>query len=234
MTWDLSVNVGSSEVDQFIYNTVNASIGYDTPTSFNPGIYEQTDTNVNFDITYPCATHESRRGPRVAQRAVPYRRRGRSVLDDRPLRRPGIRLRLERFNGYRPENSGTWDRANVAIYGDLEIDAPTTGDLHRRAAGRGLRRFRQHDQREGLRPAAGVRCRVVRAAASTGFRAPTPGQQNAFNVTTAFDPETGGLSNSGTVPSTSLPAALRGGEDLQPEEAVNISPAWSSTGASSH
>ncbi|MDE2977110.1 MAG: TonB-dependent receptor, partial [Acidobacteriota bacterium] len=50
-----------------------------------------------------------------------------------------------------------------------------------------------------------------------------PGQQNAFNVTTAFDPETGGLSNSGTVPSNSAPAALRGGEDLQPEDAVNFS-----------
>ncbi|MXZ39821.1 MAG: TonB-dependent receptor, partial [Holophagales bacterium] len=64
---------------------------------------------------------------------------------------------------------------------------------------------------------------ALRAAVSTGFRAPTPGQQNAFNVTTAFDPETGGLSNSGTVPSNSAPAALRGGEDLQPEDAVNFS-----------
>ena len=36
-TWDASVNIGTSEVDQFIFDTVNASLGYDTPTSFKPG-----------------------------------------------------------------------------------------------------------------------------------------------------------------------------------------------------
>ncbi len=51
--WDASVNIGSSEVDQFIFDTVNASLGYDTPTSFNPGIYRQEDVDVNFDVSYP-------------------------------------------------------------------------------------------------------------------------------------------------------------------------------------
>ena len=41
--------------DYFIFNTVNASMGPDTPTSFNPGDYIQTDVNLNFDITYPVS-----------------------------------------------------------------------------------------------------------------------------------------------------------------------------------
>ena len=52
-TWDASVNIGTSDVDQFIYDTVNASVGFDTPTSFNPGSYRQDDVNLNFDVSYP-------------------------------------------------------------------------------------------------------------------------------------------------------------------------------------
>ena len=61
----------------------------------------------------------------------------------------------------------------------------------------------------------------LRAAVSTGFRAPTPGQQNAFNVTTAFIG--GQLTNNGVVPSTSAVAMERGGGQLQPEKSRNYS-----------
>ena len=225
MTWDFSVNVGSSEVDQFIYNTVNASLGYDTPTSFNPGIYEQTDTNVNFDITYPVRDNMSlAAGLEWRNEQFRIGAGDAASWEIGPYAAQGFGSGSNGFNGYRPENSGTWDRANVAIYGDLEIDSPDDRGTFTAAL-----RVEDFDgfgntinaKVSGRRQVSDVVS--LRAAASTGFRAPTPGQQNAFNVTTAFDPETGGLSNSGTVPSTSLPAALRGGEDLQPEEAVNLS-----------
>ena len=64
---------------------------------------------------------------------------------------------------------------------------------------------------------------AVRSAISSGFRAPTPGQQNAFNVTTEFDFLLGDLVNNGTIPSTSPAAALRGGQPLQPEASINYS-----------
>jgi len=225
MTWDLSVNVGSSEVDQFIYNTVNASLGYDTPTSFNPGIYEQTDTNVNFDITYPVRDNMSlAAGLEWRNEQFRIGAGDAASWEIGPYAAQGFGSGSNGFNGYRPENSGTWDRANVAIYGDLEIDSPDDRGTFTAALrvedfdGFGNTINAKVSGRRQVSDAVSLR-----AAASTGFRAPTPGQQNAFNVTTAFDPETGGLSNSGTVPSTSLPAALRGGEDLQPEEAVNFS-----------
>ena len=225
MTWDLSVNVGNSEVDQFIYNTVNASLGYDTPTSFSPGIYEQTDTNVNFDVTYPVKDNVSLAAG-VEWRNEQFRigAGDPASWEIGPYAVQGFGSGSNGFNGYRPENSGTWDRANVAIYGDLEVDSPDERGTFTAAL-----RVEDFDgfgntinaKVSGRRQVSDVVS--LRAAASTGFRAPTPGQQNAFNVTTAFDPETGGLSNSGTVPSTSAPAALRGGEDLQPEDAMNLS-----------
>ena len=57
---------------------------------------------------------------------------------------------------------------------------------------------------------------ALRGAVSTGFRAPTPGQQNAFNVTTEFDFDLGDLINLGVIPSINPVAQLRGGEPLQP------------------
>ena len=61
----------------------------------------------------------------------------------------------------------------------------------------------------------------MRAGVSTGFRAPTPGQQNGFNISTIFDPALGDLVNNGTIPSNSPVAALRGGVPLRPETSVN-------------
>ncbi len=58
-------------------------------------------------------------------------------------------------------------------------------------------------------------------SASSAFRAPTPGQQNAFNVTSLFDPVVGDIINSGTIPSTSAVAQLVGGEPLKPEKSRN-------------
>ena len=64
-----------------------------------------------------------------------------------------------------------------------------------------------------------------RGSFSTGFRAPTPGQQNAFNVTTEFNFEKNDLVNNGTIPSTNpAVAVVTGKEDnsLDPETSINF------------
>ena len=222
--WDASVNIGSSEVDQFIFDTVNASLGYDTPTSFSPGVYRQEDVDLNFDISYPvndvvnvAAGTEWRReqftigaGDQASWEIGPYAAQGFSSGSNG-------------FNGYRADTTaGKWDRSNVAFYGDIEANDPDGGWTVGTAA-----RFENFDDfgstlngkvsaRAGLTEAFSLR-----AAVSTGFRAPTPGQQNAFNVTTAFIG--GQLTNNGVVPATSAVAMARGGGQLQPERSRNYS-----------
>ena len=61
----------------------------------------------------------------------------------------------------------------------------------------------------------------MRGGVSTGFRAPTPGQQNTLNVQTTIDPETLQLVDSANVPSTFLAAQLKGGQPLEPETSIN-------------
>ena len=61
----------------------------------------------------------------------------------------------------------------------------------------------------------------LRASVSSGFRAPTPGQQNGFNLSTIFDSTVNDLVERGTIPSIFPMARLRGGRALEPEKAVN-------------
>ena len=127
------------------------------------------------------------------------------------------------FAGFPDYTAGTWTRANAAVYGDVELREP---DDDRWTVGGALRIERfdvfgattngKLSARYALTGAVSVRGGV-----STGFRAPTPGQQNTFNVQSTIDPETLDLVDSATVPSTFRAAQLRGGRPLDPETSVN-------------
>ena len=224
LNWDASVNIGSTEVDQFIFDTVNASLGDGTPTSFKPGIYAQDDVNLNFDVSMPLSD--------VANFAVgtEWRREQFTIgagdpasWEIGPYAAQGFSSGSNGFNGYRADTTaGQWDRSNIAVYGDLEFTDPA-GMWNFGTALR-LENFEDF----GTTTNGKVSTRValndafsLRAAVSTGFRAPTPGQQNAFNVTTAFIG--GQLTNQGVVPATSAVAMARGGGQLQPERSRNYS-----------
>ena len=222
-TWDASASIGISEIDQFIFDTVNASLGYDTPTSFRPGIYRQEETNLNFDVSYPvndlvhlAAGAEWRReeftigaGDQPSWEIGPYAAQGFSSGSNG-------------FNGYRADTTaGVWDRTNIAVYGDVEFS-----DAGRWTLGTALRFENFDDFGKTVNYKVSGRIKLndlaaLRGAVSTGFRAPTPGQQNAFNVTTAFIG--GQLTNQGVVPATSAVAMARGGGQLQPETSRNYS-----------
>ena len=60
----------------------------------------------------------------------------------------------------------------------------------------------------------------LRGSASTGFRAPTVGQQNASKVTTEFGPQ--GLRQVATLSATCPEAVAVGAEPLEPEEALTF------------
>ena len=122
------------------------------------------------------------------------------------------------YNGTRPENAGIWDRANVAVYGDVDVH----GVDNEWSLGAAVRIEDFYDS-FGTTMNSKLSGRyaftdafAVRAGVSSGFRTPTPGQQNVLNVTTEFDYEIGDLINNGTIPSTSPVAALRNGAPLQP------------------
>ena len=224
VSWDASINIGTSEVDQFIFDTVNASVGYDTPTSFQPGSYRQHDVNVNVDVSYPVnAMVNVAGGTEWRNEQFTIGAGGQPSWEIGPYAAQGFSSGSNGFNGYRADTTaGSWNRRNVAVYGDVEFNDPggqwTVGTAVRS----------EHFEDFGATTNGKLSARVVltdvvsvRGAVSSGFRAPSPGQQHAFNVTTAFIG--GQLTNNGVVPSTSAVAVARGGGQLQPETSINLS-----------
>ena len=222
-TWDASASIGTSEIDQFIFDTVNASLGSDTPTSFRPGVYTQQETNLNFDVSYPFSdlVHLAA-GAEWRREEFAIGAGDQSSWEIGPYAAQGFSSGSNGFNGYRADTTaGEWDRTNIAVYGDVEFS-----EAGRWTLGTALRFENFNDFGSTVNGKVSGRVKLnnlaaLRAAFSTGFRAPTPGQQNAFNVTTAFIG--GQLTNQGVVPATSAVAMQRGGGQLQPEKSRNYS-----------
>ncbi len=226
VTWDLSASYGRHHSDFFIFNTVNASLGPDSPTSFEPGDYIQTDTNVNFDVTLPVNQQL------FLAAGLEYRTEAFEIVQGQeesfavgPLASQGFSSGSNGFPGFGEIAAGRWDRSNVAAYLEAEVSPLENWLLA------GAVRYENFDDfgsttNYKLATNYGFTDQLkVRGSYSTGFRAPTPGQQNAFNVTTEFGQDSEGnfiLINKGTIPSTHSAAELVGGKGLEPERSKNF------------
>jgi len=224
LLWDASIGYGTNEVDFFINNTVNASLGPATPTSFDPGLYRQEEFNLNFDVSYAFGD-----GGNIAG-GLEYRDEQFEIglgqtesWSIGTLADQGFSAASNGFPGFSPIAAGDWSRSNFAAYVDLEV-SPTDDwslgfatrfedfdDFGTTFNGKVATNFRINDRL------------AWRASASSGFRAPTPGQSNAFNVSTEFDLVLMDLVNNGNIPPGSRVAELRGGRPLEAEKSINLS-----------
>ena len=228
--WSLSASYGRHHADYFIFNTVNASMGPDTPTSFNPGDYIQTDVNLNFDITYPVsdqlflAAGAERRNEafEIVEGQIE------SYLIGQPLASQGFQPATNGFSGFSKVAAGRWDRTNTAVYVEADFEPIDPLVLSVALRSEDFSDFGSTTNYKGAANFALTDDLKLRGSYSTGFRAPTPGQQNAFNITTEFNFEKNDLVNNGTVPSTSRAVGLvlgeeGGGPALKPENSINLS-----------
>ena len=230
LKWDFSVSAARSWLDFFIYNTVNASYGPDTPTSFKPREYLQQEAeisaafswplkierlaspvNVAWGATWRTEIFESGPGNTESWKAGPYADQGFSVGSNG-------------YQGLNPMFAGRWDRPNMAVYVDTEADMTQNWLLN--AAVRYENFYNQFGGTLNGKVATRLRATdrlILRGTASTGFRAPTPGQAN-LNVfrTTGFSVEHG-LIEVGVLPSVHPIAQALGGKELTPERAKSLS-----------
>ena len=222
--WDASASYGNNEVDFFISNTVNASLGPNTPTTFDPGSYTQEEFNLNFDASYAISD--------IANLGVGAEYRDETFeigigqvesYEIGPLAAQGFSSASNGFPGFGDIAAGSWSRSNIAVYADLEVQLADNWSV-----GVATRYEDFDDFGTTMNGKIATNYRVndtlaLRGSLSSGFRAPTPGQSNAFNVSTEFDLVRMELVNNGTIPSTSAVAALRGGQPLDAEKSVNWS-----------
>ncbi len=225
--YDISGSFGRSFVDFSIRNTVNASLGPNTPTTFDPGAYEQVEKNVNVDLSKEFEVASFYSGLNVAvgaewrQEAFTVKVGDQTSFQIGPYAAQGFSSASNGFPGFSNLAGGTFKRSNYATYVDLEADV-----TERLLVGVALR-FEDF-QDFGTTTNGKIVSRyeftddfAIRGAYSTGFRAPTPGQSNTFNVSTQFS-ATGELVNNGTIPATNPVAVSRGGKPLDAEKSTNF------------
>lgn len=232
MMWDFSGSYGRNAVRYFIANTVNPQLAAQEllmPRTFNPGSYIQSERNVNLDLSWPV-DFGNFASPlnvavgaeyRVEQFEIKAGDANSFFIDTQSdLAAQGFGIGSNGFPGFQPQDAGIFDRGSFAAYVDLEADVTDNFLL-------GLAiRFEDFDDFGNTTDAKlAARLQVtdgfaIRGSASTGFRAPTVGQSNVRNVTTAFT--NGMLADEATLPPTNPISVQKGGVPLDPEESVNL------------
>ena len=146
-----------------------------------------------------------------------------------PILLPNLSIGAHGFAGFSPQQAGTWDRANYAIYGDLEADMTENFTMGLAVRFEDFEDFGTTTNGKISARWALTDAFALRGSASTGFRAPTPGQSNVTKVsTTTIDGE---LQQRGQIPPTNPIAQALGAQPLKPEDATNfaVGVVWNAT-----
>lgn len=229
--YDVSFGVGQSDIDFNISNTINPSLGPNTPTSFRPGGQTQLEKTFNIDLSYamPVASFASplniATGFEWRNESFELKAGDQASWERGPLASQGFGLGSNGFQGFNPSTAGKWNRSNVAVYVDLEADVTDKVTLGAAVRSEDFEDFgtTTNYKLSGLMRATDAL--TLRSTYSTGFRAPTPGQSNIINTTTSLISSGGvqSLQNTGTIPPTSVLGKLLGGKALEPETSKNFS-----------
>ena len=219
--YDLSGTVGFNESRYFIYDTINASLGPDSPRDFSPGKYSQLEKNFNFDLSkgfdFGLAYDVNVAGGlEWHEETFTVTSGDEASFTAGPLTEQGFGIGSNGFPGFKPSDAGEYTRRNYAAY--VDIEAPFTDDFLMGLALRyedydtfgstvNYKLMGQYHLTEDLN---------IRGSISTGFRAPTVGQANVSNVQTNLS--SGVLVDSALLPPTNPIAVQLGGTELEPEE----------------
>ncbi|MYA28025.1 MAG: TonB-dependent receptor [Nitrospira sp. SB0666_bin_27] len=232
--YDFSAVLGQHSTDFFMRNTINpqlAAMRTNIPTEYNPGKYTETDHVFNLDLSRSLQT-AMLPSPlnvglgleyRVEQFEVTAGGENSWYIDESPggLAAQGFGIGSNGFAGFSPDIAGTNNRGSYAGYIDLETNL--NKDLLVGVAGRYEKFETFGDTLNGKFNTRwqATSMMALRGSVSTGFRAPTVGQANIQNTTTAF--VDGRLQNVGTYPVSHPLAALKGAQELKPEKSFNLS-----------
>jgi iron complex outermembrane receptor protein len=225
--WDADVNLvyGRNALDFRTEDSLNATYGAASPTSFDSGslIYDQLVLGADFTRQFEAGLYapvnvavglEARRETYEIQAGQPESW-NRGPLGGNTALAGGA----QGFVGFQPSNEVDEDRTAVGVY--LDVEAPVTEQF----TVAGAVRFEDYSDfgnsttgkisaRYDFTPAF-----ALRGSVSTGFRAPS--LQQSYFTSTASVIQNGAVVETGTFPATSPVAALLGAEPLDAETSTN-------------
>ena len=227
-TWDLSASYGRNASRFFLKNSINASLGPQSPFAFDLGRLVQKEVNFNADGVYRLPIDGMAEPLNIAFGAE-HRKETYEIETGDPASYavgPGANFGLapnsNGFPGFSPQQAGTWNQKSYAGYIDLEAQL-----TDRWSVGAAVRYEDFSEFGDTLNFKVASRFEVttglaVRASYSTGFRAPTPGQLNSTSTSQGLDTVTLQLFQSGRLSPTNPVAVFLGAKPLQPEESKTL------------
>lgn len=229
---DFSQGWGNNNTRPYPRNTLNPSLGVDSPTEFYAGKYSLTQAVTNLDFTrqldsgwqapvYLALGAEYRRDGFRTEAGWPagYQHGGVPVLDG-PNAGNNTNAGSQGFGALRPEDEVDVGRSNYAVYADVETEF--WNRLTVSAAGR-FERYSDFgntfDGKLSFRlPFNPIF--ALRGSVSTGFRAPTLVDSHYTSTSSNFIQGVSYVTR--RFPPSDEVARLMGAKDLQPEESLSF------------
>ena len=227
--WDVSAGFGSNELTFSMSNVASPSFGGPNASTVYPDLGSRKEEDFTSNVDFSKGFETSSGMPIHVAFGAEWRQEEWTVrvgqtesFGQGPLFDQGFASGTDGLFGYSPTSAGTYSRDNIAVYADLEADLTERflvgaavryedfSDLGGETTGKLSARFQVTD------------AFAIRGTASTGFHAPTPAQQNIIYGVTEGD-GSGGLTESGIIPSYTSVAQNYGGTPAVPETATNLS-----------
>jgi iron complex outermembrane receptor protein len=221
---DFTVDYGWNRIRYNTVNTLNASLGPTSPTSFYAGemTYDQLVGNADFNRDFNVGMA----GPLNVAFGVEARKETYQIGAGEPnsyIRGPFTTLAAgaQGFPGFQPDNVVDKSRTNVGAY--LALEGKVLDQLTLSGA---VREEHYSDFGDNTSGKVSFRYEVTpalafRGSAESGFRAPSLQQQYFTSTATLFI--NGVPFDTGTFPSVSVVGRALGGQPLQPEKSKNYS-----------
>ncbi len=199
---DFSIDYGRNHIAYSMTNSINASLGPNSPTSFNDGAVEQTEMNYNLDGSIPLNVPQMAKPVVLAFGAEQRSERYVISAGDKASYAigpgaPGLACCSSGFPGYTPANAGAWSQTTSAAYIDVDT-TPTKGwSLD------GAVRYEDYNTFGGTTNwKLASRYEVsdqfaLRGSVSSGFRAPTPAQLYSEGLSQFLPSATASITTSG-------------------------------------
>jgi iron complex outermembrane receptor protein len=229
--WDLGSVFGSNRLSYAVVNSLNASMGAASPTRFDAGKLQFSQSTTNLDLHRALKTEIPTRvgvGAEfrmdvfeiTAGEEASYIAGGVKILDGPNAGKPAA-PGAQVFPGFKPGDAGSHSRNNAGAYVDLESDISKEW-----LVGLAGRVENYNDFGSTANGKFSTRYTIMkgfnlRGAASTGFRAPSLHQSYFSATSTNFI--NGVPFDIRTFPVKDPIARLLGAKDLKPEKSVNFS-----------
>ncbi|MDP4598491.1 MAG: TonB-dependent receptor [Pseudomonadales bacterium] len=238
-TYDGSIGYGENQIEYFMSESINASLGSDSPTSFKPGTLTQREVIANLDFTHPVGIATVAFGLEARQETYIIGTGDPASYAVGPAAPEGLPANSNGFPGFRPDTSGTFDQTSYGAYADVDI--PVSEQLSMALAGR-FENYSEFGSSTDFKVSSRYELAdniAVRATVASGFKAPTPGQlfsESLFQFldVTSLDIITGGrYSPQGPIADIINARADADVSALKPEESMSytLGLVWDSSSA---